>query len=81
MLTCELSVNGRVVGTLTAHRTTRRDGKGRYSYGCIIRTPEGVTRNAIVWHDPSDGIWALVQLVIKDLRPEKWFPGPDKKEG
>ncbi len=81
MLTCELRVNERLVGTLTAHQIRTKRRKGRFGYGCIIRTPEGIARNAIIWHRPSDGIWKLVQLVIEELHPEDWFPCPDRKEG
>jgi hypothetical protein len=80
MLTCELRVNDRLVGVLTAHQVRQKRRKGCFAYGCVIRTPEGIARNVILWHRPSDGIWALVQRVIEELHPEKWFPGPDRKE-
>ena len=80
MLICELRVNERLVGTLTANRSRQKRRKGLFAYGCIIRTPEGVSRNVIIWHRPSDGIWALVAKVIEVTHPEDWFPCPDRKE-
>ena len=66
MLTCELSVNGRSIGKMTVRRTDQMDEEGNFVYFYSVQTTDGALgRTGLVWHDPTDGIWALVRSAIQ----------------
>lgn len=70
MLTVELKINGKTIGTIDATRRPELDDGDTARYWTHMHHDEtsGVTtvRTQFITHKPADGAWELVRKIITD---------------